>query len=96
MEDKITFGPGGSISFQGENAVEVFRARVIANGLRLYARTGMKPNRAYTPTAMIKAANEITGHVYCRGQYEAAAAALDEWATRQHKLINAAQEGLLQ
>ena len=56
--------------------MDVFRARVIASGLRLYAATGMRPSRAYTPTAMLKAASAISGEAYKRGQYLKAAADL--------------------
>lgn len=56
--------------------MDVLRARVVASGLRLYAKTGMKPNRAYTPTAMLRAASEMTGEKYKRGEYERAAADL--------------------
>lgn len=75
----------GGMTFTGRG-VDVFRAKVIASGLRLYAKTGMRPNRAWTPTAMLKAANALTGHVYRRGQYEAAACALDELAAREAAL----------
>jgi hypothetical protein len=63
--------------------VEGYRALTIAKALELYAKTGMKVNRAYTPTAMLKAANEITGHTYRRGQHTAAALALREWVERR-------------
>lgn len=72
-------------SFVGSD-VEIFRAAAIASALDLYARTGIRVNRAYTPTAMLKAANQITGHVYKRGQYAAAAAGLREWANQQKAL----------
>ena len=57
---------------------ELYRMVVIAAGLRLYARTGLKPNRAYTPTAMLKAATTITGANYKRGQYLLAADDIDK------------------
>jgi hypothetical protein len=60
-----------------------FRAIVIAKALEFYADKGFIVNSEYTPTNMIKAANYITGHVYRRGQYRAAALALREWADRQ-------------
>lgn len=60
--------------------IDVYRARVIASGLRLYAKTGMKPNSAYTPTAMLRAASAITGETYKRGEYERAAADLTKIA----------------
>ena len=54
--------------------VAAFRAKTIAVALELYAKTGIKVNRAYTPTAMLAAAAEITGQPYKRGQYVQAAA----------------------
>ena len=66
-------------SFTGSD-VEIFRAIVIAGALDLYAKTGMKANRAYTPSAMLRAAKEITGKTFKRGQYAQAAAALREFA----------------
>jgi hypothetical protein len=67
-------------SYVGPDAVQAFRALTIASGLRLYAKTGMKPNRAYTPTAMLKAATGITGKTYKRGAYVEAADDLQSWA----------------
>lgn len=81
-KDSIISHGNGGMTFTGRG-VEVYRAKVIAMGLRLYARTGMKPNRAYTPTAMLKAATAITGGRFKRGQYLAAAAALDIWAEHE-------------
>lgn len=85
------YGNGGTV-FAGPSAVNVYRATAISVALKFYAKTGMKINRAYTPTAMLAAANEITGHSYKRGQYEAAAQGLKEWATKQAAAI-AAQQG---
>lgn len=87
--DSIT-NSGAGTTFTGTGGVNVYRATVIASALRLYAKTGMKANRAYTPTAMLAAANEITGHHYRRGQYEAAAAGLTEWARRTAAEIHSA------
>lgn len=70
---------GQARTFSGPDGVGVFRAAVIASGLRLYAKTGIKPNRMYTPTAMLAAASGITGKNYKRGQYEQAAADLSIW-----------------
>lgn len=57
---------------------QAYRRVVIANALRFYARTGMRVNRAYTPTAMLRAATELTGKKFKRGQYLAAAEAIME------------------
>ena len=47
----------------------LYRALVIAKSLRLYANTGIKTNKAYTPTAMLRNATWITGNNYKRGEY---------------------------
>lgn len=54
--------------------LEVFRLLVIAQALELYAKTGIKANTAYTPTAMLRNATMATGKCYKRGQYYEAAA----------------------
>lgn len=56
--------------------VFAIRALTIAKALELYADTRMKANRAYTPTAMLKAAKEITGSTFKRGEYKQAATAI--------------------
>lgn len=53
--------------------VNIYVLATLASGLRLYAKTGMKPNRNWTPTNMLKAASQHTGKTYKRGQYEQAA-----------------------
>jgi hypothetical protein len=66
--------------FVGPDAVALFRATAIASGLRLYAKTGMKPNRAWSPTAMLAAATGITGKKYKRGEHQKAADDIKLWA----------------
>jgi hypothetical protein len=68
------------VSFTGPDAVQIYRATAIASALRLYAKTKIQMNRAYTPTSMLKAASEITGQTFKRGQYLEAAAALKAYA----------------
>lgn len=70
---------GDAVSFVGADAVSLFRAATIASGLRLYAATGMKPSRAYTPSAMLAAAAGITGKRYKRCEYLKAAADVSLW-----------------
>jgi len=72
----ITKSAGGAVSFDGPVAVSVFAMLALASGLRLYAKTGMKPNRAYTPSRMLAAAEQYTGLKFKRGEYEKAAQAL--------------------
>lgn len=57
-----------------------FQLLVIASGLKLYAATGMKPNRAYTPKAMMAAAAALTGKTYKPRAYLEAAADLTRLA----------------
>ena len=80
---------GNARAFHGREAVEVFRAAAIASVLRLYARTGLKANRAYTPSAMLRVAGEITGRKFKRGQYHEAADALGEFVQREKARIPA-------
>ena len=65
--------------FEGPNGVATYRAIAIKSGLKLYADTGMKPNRAWTPTAMLATAGNITGKTYKRGQFREAIADLEDW-----------------
>lgn len=48
--------------------IDLFRAKVILSAARLYLKTGMQVNRAYTPTAMRNAISEITGTAYPRSK----------------------------
>ena len=57
------------------NGVNVYVLTALASGLKLYAKTGMKPNIAWTPTAMLAKASELTGQKFKRGQYMEAAKA---------------------
>ena len=55
----------------------IYQALVIRQVLKLYSKTGLKPNRDWTPTAMLNAAARITGNSYKRGQYQQAINDLD-------------------
>jgi hypothetical protein len=68
-----------AIVFSGAPAVSVYVAITLKHGLRLYAKTGMKPNRAWTPTNMLAKASEITGKTFKRGQFQQAIDALESW-----------------
>ena len=65
--------------FAGEEGVSRYQAVVLKSGLKLYAKTGMKPNRAWTPTRMLRLAEHITGRKFKRGEYMLAHDALAEW-----------------
>ena len=50
----------GTISIEAPS-VPLFQATVVASAAAMYLSTGMKPNRAYTPTAMRDTLNRISG-----------------------------------
>ena len=87
MRNSIEGTPGGVV-FAGPKATEVFRASAVGSALRLYAKTGIKVNRAYTPAAMMAVAAEITGKKFKARDYAGAAAELKAWAEAQALLIN--------
>jgi hypothetical protein len=62
--------------FSGSTAVSVYQCVAIASALRLYAKTGMKVNRAYTPKAMMDTAAALTGKKFKARDYVGAADAL--------------------
>jgi hypothetical protein len=80
MDDsKVTLHQHGGATFQGKDGVRLFQAIALKGGLKLYAATGMKPNRAWTPTAMLKLAESFTGKRYKRGQHQQAADDMTIW-----------------
>lgn len=66
-------------TFTGRDGVQTFVAITLKHGLILYHRTGMKPNRNWTPTAMLREASRITGKKFKRGEYIRAATCLQTW-----------------
>lgn len=79
--DRIVHHEGGTM-FEGKGAVAVYRAITIASALTFYAKTGMKVNCAYTPSAMMRAAAGITGRTFKARAYDEAAQALRDWAEK--------------
>ena len=67
------------LMFVGRDGVNTYRAAALKAGLKLYALHGIKPNRGWTPTAMLRAAGQITGKTYKRGEYERAISDLGAW-----------------
>ncbi len=65
------------------HAIVLYRASVLKAALKLYAAHRIQPNRAYTPTAMLREAGIITGKKYPRGYYETAIEDLQEWLNAQ-------------
>jgi hypothetical protein len=75
----MTAGSEGTV-FAGKDQVDMFVLIVLKNGISLYLKTGMKPNRAWTPTAMRIKATSYTGIEYARSRkgLERALAHLEE------------------
>lgn len=59
---------------------EVNRVAIITvkHAIKLYARTGIKANRAYTPTHMKNFVEKTTGKKFKRGDWDAMVKALEE------------------
>lgn len=68
----IVAHPGGGFSVTGES-MSIYRLIVLKHALVLYAKTGIRPTRSATPTAMLRMASEVTGKKYKRGQHSLAA-----------------------
>lgn len=72
----------GVISFVGYDAVDLYRARVLASSLKLYAKTGIKPSRHITLKHMLLMATSYTGQRYASTKAHAMLAAdhVKSWA----------------
>jgi len=94
MESSITVTSAGAVSYSGPDAVNLYRARLLASSLRLYAKTGIIPTRGVTATAMLRMASEYTGKAYKRGQYDAAAADVTAWANTMQAALPITRDGV--
>lgn len=56
-----------------------YQAIAIKHGLKFYAKTGQKPNRAWNLLAMLKTAGSITGQTYGRKEIPRAVDDLTTW-----------------
>lgn len=65
------------IVYSGPEQVERFVLITLKHGLRLYAKTGMQPNRAWTITNMLRKAERATGKKYKRTEAMKAVADLE-------------------
>ncbi len=69
---------------------QIYQAIVIAHALELWHKHRMRVNSAYTPSAMMRKAREITGAQFKPRDYLAAAQALRQAAdARKVELIRA-------
>ena len=84
---------GSARAFVGASAVAIYQATVIKHAIAMYAATGLKANRAYTPANMRHAAEKITGKKFKARAYADMVAALEEWiATNRPKVAVVQQE----
>jgi hypothetical protein len=67
------------ITFTGRDGVRTYQAIALKHGLILYANARIRPNRAWTPTKMLRLASTFTGKHYQRGEYLRAAQDVSEW-----------------
>jgi hypothetical protein len=79
MTESYIEAGAGHTTFVGPDATMLFAAVAIKGAINLYVKTGMRANRAYTPTAMRAAASRITGKPYKRTELAKAAADLQIW-----------------
>ena len=66
----------GGILISGDST-RIYQMMVIAAALRLFAKSGLKVNRNYTPNAMMRAATHLTGQRFKARDYVGAADALE-------------------
>lgn len=78
----ITHSADGTVTFAGADAVKVYQARALASACKLLDK-GIKPNRAYTKTAVIATANRLMSSRFTTRELLACGAALTEWADAQ-------------
>jgi hypothetical protein len=72
----------GGTTFTGES-VGIFQAIAIKGALKLYANTGIKVNRAYTPKNMMLMVTKITGKKLGARDYLGGVEALEQWIQAQ-------------
>lgn len=68
-----------TVIFEGERGVSTYVAIAVKSGLKLYAKHRIRPNAAWTPTAMMRKASEITGESFKPRDYLGAVHALEKW-----------------
>lgn len=70
---------GGGVSVSGRDSVNLFAAMAVKSALSLYIKTGMKANRAYTPTNMRAFVTRHTGKTYKARELQQAHDDLVQW-----------------
>ena len=91
MDEIKHFGNGGS-SWTGDKAVNVFACLTVATAMKMYARTGIKANRNYTPKNMLAFVEQQTGRKFKRTQLSEAADWLLDFAKAQRVTVKETRE----
>lgn len=78
QESEVVVHDGGT-TLSGPDAMALYRAASLRQGLLLYAKTKMLMTRGATPTFLLAEASKVTGHKYKRGAYTEAAEDLRIW-----------------
>lgn len=68
-----------TIILETEDQRDRYTAVLLKHGIKLYARSGLIPNRNWTITKMMARAAQITGKQFKKRDYAAAVDALEEF-----------------
>lgn len=79
-QSEIVLHASGGMTLAGPDAVNLYRALTVVQGLRMYARSRMLLTRGATPAVLLGIAREYTGQTYKRGEYLKAADDVQTWA----------------
>jgi hypothetical protein len=90
--NQIKIHADGGMTFSGEKATRIYQAAVLAKGIELLRKHGIRVNRSFTPTNMIARAQEITGQKFKPRAYAEAQAALEAWIERAKAEIEMVRE----
>lgn len=77
-ESKITVSSGGAVTFEGPDAIQLFRANQIRSALGLH-KTGMRMSRGVTNRILFEQASQITGKKYKMKDFDRAREDLKIW-----------------
>jgi hypothetical protein len=78
-DSSITIHKDGGFTLAGADAVNLYRAAVLASSLKLFAKTGMIPTRGVTGSKMLAMATQYTGKKYKRGEHMKASEDITVW-----------------
>lgn len=91
-DSSVTFGATGGTTFQGPDAVALYRAIALKAAL-LLAERGLVINRHMSRAKLLAAATALTGKPYKRGAYLAAADDVQAWVEAMKAAMPVVVEG---